>query len=628
MDSLIIFKIKRYKRIFFQKPAIYLAILFSSVVVISILWINMSNEDNINITHDECTIPEHGADKCKYINDQCSNIKGLINYLSFIYCTMSKYECFAMIIMVLWIIWLFLLFGTSASSFFSPNLTVIANYLHLPESVAGVTLAALGNGAPDVFSTFSSFKVNSGGLAIGELVGASLFVSILVVGSISLVSPLKVSKKPFLCDMLFFIGAVFCVLNLLIKGSLSSVDSIVMLGYYVLYVATVVIINWRRHVKQSRIENYHSLGFHFPRYEFESDSEEIYNDDADIEDSSDFSDSSSYSNSNSLYNDNINSPNSSKSLIIANTRVLNNDEIVLSPPSLYNIPSNENNADEDDNNENENNEKLITFKEKIIIEMQVHYDKYFFNRCLYTVSKTFCNLYQKGDQFKNIGRVYSVNILYDNLVDPQKDIKDIDKLKFIESEIDDENNNAIEINENDNENTYSVYNIVNIKKKIVNKTMQFYFIELKKFNYDKINKENPKPKDLWAAFLKAIDYKVKKEGNKKIVEAINNLNFEILSLLNQVAEIREAILICKKTKINENRYGRYIDIIASEEILKMEIEKVNKVNKMLQEENKMLQEKSKRKEEENKRLREILGKHGISFEGEEILFEEGNKKRK
>jgi len=48
------------------------------------------------------------------------------------------------IMKLFWIIWLFLLFGTSASSFFSPNLTVIANSLHLPESVAGVTLAALG----------------------------------------------------------------------------------------------------------------------------------------------------------------------------------------------------------------------------------------------------------------------------------------------------------------------------------------------------------------------------------------------------------------------------------------------------------------------------------------------------
>jgi len=46
-----------------------------------------------------------------------------------------------------------------------------------------------------------------------------------------------------------------------------------MLGYYVLYVILIIVNNWRKHVKQSRIENYHTLGFHFPRCEFESDSE-------------------------------------------------------------------------------------------------------------------------------------------------------------------------------------------------------------------------------------------------------------------------------------------------------------------------------------------------------------------
>jgi len=110
-------------------------------------------------------------------------------------------------------------------------------------------------------------------LAIGELIGASLFVTILVVGSISLVSPLKVSKRPFLCDMLFFIGAVIIVLIIIIKGYISSTDSTIMLGYYILYVVLVVVSNWSKHSKKSRIESYHLLGLHFPRCDFDSDSE-------------------------------------------------------------------------------------------------------------------------------------------------------------------------------------------------------------------------------------------------------------------------------------------------------------------------------------------------------------------
>jgi len=50
-----------------------------------------------------------------------------------------------------------------------------------------------------------------------------------------------------------------------------------MLGYYIIYVVSVVVINWRKHIKKSRIENYQSLGLPFPRCEFDSDSEGNFN---------------------------------------------------------------------------------------------------------------------------------------------------------------------------------------------------------------------------------------------------------------------------------------------------------------------------------------------------------------
>lgn len=360
MDSIIKYNLKHFKYILLKKQNFYFIVALFSLLSISFIWINKSKETNLNITQDGCTIPQHG-DKCKYVKTHCMEIEGLFNYLTFIYCTMNKYTLIATIIMLFWIVWLFLLFGTSASSFFSPNLTAISNYLRLPESVAGVTLAALGNGAPDVFSTFSSFKANSGGLAIGELIGASLFVTILVVGSISLVSPLKVSKKPFLCDMLFFIGAILCVLILITKRYITATDSTIMLGYYVLYVILIIVNNWRKHVKQSRIENYHTLGFHFPRCEFESDSEEVYLD-SDIDLNSDFSESTieSVSSLNSEFIDKMNSSNLHKSIPIKNSRETNkNNEIILSPPSYIIDKTAKNDLIEEESENDDENTPLL-----------------------------------------------------------------------------------------------------------------------------------------------------------------------------------------------------------------------------------------------------------------------------
>lgn len=46
--------------------------------------------------------------------------------------------------------------GSTANHYLSPSLEVISDRLKCSESLAGVTLLALGNGAPDVFSAIAA----------------------------------------------------------------------------------------------------------------------------------------------------------------------------------------------------------------------------------------------------------------------------------------------------------------------------------------------------------------------------------------------------------------------------------------------------------------------------------------
>ncbi len=62
----------------------------------------------------------------------------------------------------------------SLSSSFCPALTVISSVLRLSQNVAGVTLLALGNGAPDIFSAFAAVNQKEdekASLAVGALFG-------------------------------------------------------------------------------------------------------------------------------------------------------------------------------------------------------------------------------------------------------------------------------------------------------------------------------------------------------------------------------------------------------------------------------------------------------------------------
>ncbi|KAJ6531749.1 hypothetical protein B0H19DRAFT_1188370 [Mycena capillaripes] len=116
-------------------------------------------------------------DQCTHVQKHCVLPPTFlyIPYLRHYYCTETTLRPVAFTALIIWLVFLFSTLGISASDFFTPNLATIAQLLGLDENVAGVTFLAFGNGSPDVFSTFSAMRAESGSLAIGELLGAASF---------------------------------------------------------------------------------------------------------------------------------------------------------------------------------------------------------------------------------------------------------------------------------------------------------------------------------------------------------------------------------------------------------------------------------------------------------------------
>ncbi|KAJ2083226.1 hypothetical protein H4R24_000963 [Coemansia sp. RSA 988] len=180
---------------------------------------------------------------CSYIREQCADYgHGIANYVDLYYCVYPSFHRSMVTLLALWLALLFVWLGVSASEYFSPNISTLAKLLHLPESLAGVSLLAIGNGAPDLSSTFSAVRAGSAALAIGEIVGSASFIAGVVVCATTLAVPYyKVSKLAYLRELCFFVITIGLVSVIVLTQRLTLGLAICMVALYVTYAVTVVV---------------------------------------------------------------------------------------------------------------------------------------------------------------------------------------------------------------------------------------------------------------------------------------------------------------------------------------------------------------------------------------------------
>jgi sodium/potassium/calcium exchanger 6 len=144
----------------------------------------------------------------------------------------------------------FLLFlKSTADDFLSGTLSVICIELQLSHEIAGATLLALGNGAPDVFSSIAAFSSNSADgsnadLGIASLLGGAAFVTTIVLGSVAISVPedahgVEIKLETFGRDALFLVAGVIWLV-ILSQTMVNIFTSFIFLILEAIYVFIVV----------------------------------------------------------------------------------------------------------------------------------------------------------------------------------------------------------------------------------------------------------------------------------------------------------------------------------------------------------------------------------------------------
>ena len=130
-----------------------------------------------------------------------------------------------------------------SSKFIIVSATTIATSFGLPQSVIALTLVALGTSIPEVATSITAARKGQGELAVGNILGANIMNVCWVAGASAMANSLTLQRREimFMFPSMFIIVA-FTLFFLKSGGKLSRREGAMLLGLYILYLASFAIV--------------------------------------------------------------------------------------------------------------------------------------------------------------------------------------------------------------------------------------------------------------------------------------------------------------------------------------------------------------------------------------------------
>jgi len=116
----------------------------------------------------------------------------------------------------------------------------IALRLKLSPLVVGLTIVAFGTSAPELLISIQSALRDSPDIAMGNVIGSNIANLALVLGIITIITPIKVQKNSLILDWPVAFGSSVLLYLLVLNGYLGMVEGIVFVSMLIIYIVFVI----------------------------------------------------------------------------------------------------------------------------------------------------------------------------------------------------------------------------------------------------------------------------------------------------------------------------------------------------------------------------------------------------
>ena len=175
------------------------------------------------------------TDVCGYVQQYCSEQYKFLDFFDFYYCTLDQSVPLLVLLTILFVMFVFNMLGTTADRYLAPSLEVLSEKLKMSETIAGVTLVALANGACDVIAGIVAGGKESGGvqIAIGAIFGGCLFtITCVLARCIQATGFIQSDSGSIKRDISFLVAGVCYFLFL---AAINKITPILACGFFVIY---------------------------------------------------------------------------------------------------------------------------------------------------------------------------------------------------------------------------------------------------------------------------------------------------------------------------------------------------------------------------------------------------------